>query len=148
MNWKEYDYTAQWGPGDHITFRPILEVRVSKSTESIPTLALVDSGTDGTLFNAEIARSLKVDLNKCQRIKIGGIGEREGHICKITLFIPDFRVSMDIPVVFVEDPPFDGLLGQMHFFERFRVRFEKDQKKFYIKDSAKKRLPGRKAQRK
>lgn len=134
INWKKYDYTGQWGLGNVITYRPLVEVNVSNgiSPKGISVLALVDSGTDGTLFNLEIAKSLGIDISKCKRVKVGGIGEREGFISDIKLTVPDFRGSMQISVIFVEHLPFNGLLGQRDFFEKFRIKFEKDRNKFYL----------------
>lgn len=134
MKWKKYDYTAQWGPGNTIVHRPLIEVRISSATNSkgIPILAMIDSGTDGTVFNADIARALRIDPNRHRKVRIGGIGEQEGFTCAIRLTVPDFKLYMDIPVVFLENPPFDGLLGQRHFFEKFQIKFDKAKKIFHI----------------
>ena len=134
LRWKEYDYTVQVGPGNSWVYRPLITVEISSkiSGESIPIKAMIDSGTDGTVLNADVARSLFIDPEKCQKVKLGGIGVTEGFTCNIKLTIPDFKVTMDIPVVFAEKPPFDGLLGQKHFFQRFRIRFEKDRNKFHL----------------
>ena len=132
--WKKYEYTGQLGPGNILVFRPIIAVDIANisGNEQIRTLALIDSGTDGTIFNADIARAIGVDLSKCQKVKLGGIGATDGHVSNIRLVIPDFDVAMDIPVVFVENLPFDGLLGQRHFFQRFNVKFEKDLNLFHL----------------
>lgn len=131
---KEYDYTGQLGFGNSIIYRPLIEVNVSSGigARGLSVLALIDSGTDGTLFNVEMAKALGIDISKCKRVKVGGIGEREGFICNVKLTVPDFRLSMDIEVIFVDQLPFDGLLGQRHFFEKFRIKFEKDRNKFYL----------------
>jgi hypothetical protein len=132
--WKKYDYTAQLGPGNNIAYRPLVEIRVSTASNVKPlsVMAMIDSGTDSTVFNAEIAYALGIDPKKCQKVKVGGIGSAEGFICTITMSIPDFNTAMQIPVIFVENPPFDGLLGQKHFFERFKIRFEKDKNSFFL----------------
>ena len=131
---KKYDYTGQLGLGNSITYRPLIEVNVSSGVgaKGVSILALIDSGTDGTLFNLEMAKALGIDISRCKRVKVGGIGERDGFISEIKLTVPDFRVSMDMEVIFVDQLPFDGLLGQRHFFEKFRIKFEKDRNKFYL----------------
>ncbi len=77
-------------------------------------------------MNADIAEALGIEKDSCQKVKLGGIGERIGFRCEIDIYVPDFNVTMkDVPVIFLENVEFDGLLGQSHFFERFNVRFEK-----------------------
>ena len=134
IKWKKYDYTVQWGPGNSIAYRPLIEVHIAspKNSKGLNVLALIDSGTDGTVFNADVARSLDIDPGACQKIKMGGIGVMEGFICDIKLTIPDFKISMEIPVAFLEKPPFDALLGQRFFFEQFSVMFEKSKNRFQI----------------
>lgn len=134
VKWKKYDYKAQIGPGNTWLYRPLLEVEISSraSRKSRPILALIDSGTDSSVLHADIARDLQIDLSRCQRVRLGGIGSLDGYLSNIRLFIPDMKTTMDIPVMFAENLPFDGLLGQRHFFERFNVRFEKSANKFYI----------------
>ena len=130
---KEYAYTAQSGPGyNGVVYRPLIEVKVSNKTGEMSLLALIDSGTDSTLVNAEIAKTLYIEPNTCQKVKVGGVGENIGFLCNVTLSIDDFSESMEIPVIFVENLPFDALLGQRHFFERFQINFEKDKNRFFL----------------
>ena len=56
----------------------------------------------------------------------------EGFICDITLIISDFKISINMPAAFLENPLFDALLGQRYFFERFNVKFEKNKNKFHL----------------
>ncbi len=134
LKWKAYDYTAQLTSGGAITFRPLMELLVSSHTRKHPgsILALIDSGTDSMVFSAAIARSLGIDPRTCQKVRLGGIGTSEGFISDIKITVADFNASIDLPVIFIDNPPFDALLGQRHFFERFKVRFEKDINKFYL----------------
>jgi len=134
LKWKEYDYKAQLGPGNALVYRPLFEVEISSRTsrKRRPILALIDSGTDSSVMHADIARGLEIDLAKCQRVRLGGIGSLDGYLSNIRLFIPDMKIAMYIPVMFAENLPFDGLLGQRHFFQRFKIRFEKDKNKFYL----------------
>ena len=135
MRWKEYDYTGQWGRDGHIAYRPLTEVRVAckgRENNGMAVVALIDSGTDSTLLDIDVAKTLGIDLMRAHKVKVGGVGERDGFVSDITLLIPDFDVSMNIPVVFTDGLPFSCLLGQRHFFERFQVRFEKNRNKFFV----------------
>lgn len=134
LKWKEYDYKVQVGPGNSWLYRPLLEIEVSSKSNSarLPLLAMIDSGTDSTVLHIDLAHRLRIDLSSCQKVKLGGIGTTFGYISTIQLIVPSINVSMDIPAMFAENLPLQGLLGQRHFFQRFKIRFEKDKNKFYL----------------
>jgi len=134
MKWKEYHYSGQWGKDGVVAYRPLIQVEVSRngSDTLIPIIGLIDSGTDGILFDIEVAKILGIDTNSCQRVRVGGVGEKEGFRCQINLSIPDFKVSIDASAIFTEDLPFSCLLGQREFFEKFHIRFEKNRNRFYL----------------
>ena len=134
LTWKEFTYTVQIGPGNSWIHRPLIHVAVSLRGEDnmVRIPALIDSGTDGTVLDAAIAQSLGIDPARCQKVRLGGIGSAQGFLSNVQLTVPDLDVTMNIPVVFAHHLPFDALLGQRHFFEAFRVRFEKDRNKFYV----------------
>jgi|SRR3989344_1226922 len=134
LKWQEYDYTIQVGPGNSWVYRPIIEIRVSQkgTPRQVPVLAMIDSGTDGTVLDANIAERLGIDPAHCRKVKLGGIGSVEGFLSTVHLSLPDLKIGMDIPIVFAHNLPMEGLLGQRHFFQRFKVRFEKDINKFYL----------------
>ena len=79
-----------------------------------------------------MASSAYASKTKCERGKIGGIGSLEGFRANVGILIPDFHAKLEIPVFFAENLPLDGLLGQKHFFQRFKIRFEKDIGKFFL----------------
>lgn len=134
QRWKAYDYQAQLGAGGSVVYRPLIQIEISRRAEDASTvvLALIDSGTDSTVMNAVFAPRLGIDKNACQTVRLGGIGTSNGFICNIRMRVPDFGVSIDLPVIFIENPPFDALLGQRHFFEKFDVKFEKHRNKFHL----------------
>lgn len=132
--WTEFDYTVQVGPRSQWFYRPLIEVEVSAggAGERLRVSAMIDSGTDSTVMRSDIAKRLKIDPKQNSRVRLGGIGSVEGFLCNVRLVVPSINAGMEIPVIFVEDLPVDGLLGQQHFFQRVRVRFEKDRNKFYL----------------
>ena len=132
MKWKAYDYTAEWGNDGSVVYRPLIQVDVSYKGKSTSIMALVDSGTDSALFNADIAKLLEIDLGLCPKAKIGGVGEKIGFRCDVNLTVRDFKVTMDLPVVFTDELPFGGLLGQRNFFARFHIKFEKNKNEFLL----------------
>lgn len=133
MDWKKYDYTVTGKTPDLLSPRPLIEVCFENKTGRFPVLAMLDSGTDSTVANAEIAEALHISPNTCRPAKLGGIGgEKQGFVCEIDIHIPDFDLTMHVPVIFIKDPAFDVLLGQLHFFKNFKIRFEKAHDVFYV----------------
>jgi hypothetical protein len=134
-DWHEYDYTTQLGPAASMVSRPLIEVVISCRTSSakIRMLALIDSGTDGTILHADIARSLGINPAECQRATLGGIGTTDNaFITNVKIAVPDFDITMEGPVIFAEGIHIDVLLGQRDFFQRFDIRFEKNIGKFFL----------------
>ncbi|HEY4487744.1 MAG TPA: hypothetical protein VI483_03210 [Candidatus Paceibacterota bacterium] len=134
IKWKEYDYSAQLGPRGSYYHRPLITVEIlyKPTGEKVLVNALIDSGTDGDVIHSDIARTLKINPATCRRAELGGIGSAIGFAAIVTIFVPDFNVAMDATVAFVDKLPADALLGQRHFFQRFKIRFEKDKNKFYL----------------
>lgn len=135
MAWKRFDYLLQTDrkqPGNYV-LRPVLEVEVFGPKGSAIFTALVDSGTEVTMLDAEIAESLGIDRSKCEPGEAIGVGgSKSGFISEITLKIEKFEDTMTTTVLFVDNFESDMLLGQQDFFNRFIVKFERANKKFYL----------------
>jgi len=114
--------------------RPLIgiEVWTIGGGEKVPILAMIDSGTDGTVFHADIADTLGIDGSRCRPGTLGGIGSLEGFYTNVKIVIPDFNITYEAPVFFGKNLPMDGLLGQATFFPLFKIRFEKAINKFYV----------------
>lgn len=134
LKWVGFDYTVQVGPGNNWIYRPLIDVEVSTKTsgEVVRIKGMVDSGTDSTVIHSQWAKALGIDRAQSQRVRLGGIGQAEGFLSNVRLTVPDMNTRMEIPVIFVDVLPSDALLGQKHFFQRFKIRFEKDKNKFYV----------------
>ncbi len=135
MNWKEYPYSAEYSEarGD-IVHRPMIALKVKKGNESHNCLALIDSGTDSTMIDADFAKILGVDESQCRKVKVGSIEktESQGFISRVKLSLEGFDDEFETEVIFVKNMVIGGLLGQDDIFERFKIRFEKKHKKFYM----------------
>jgi len=114
--------------------RPLINIEVWTigGSEKVPILAMIDSGTDGTVFHADIAETLGIDGSRCRQGVLGGIGSLEGFYTEVKIVVPDFNVAYQTPVFFGKNLVMDGLLGQATFFPRFKIRFEKHMNKFYL----------------
>ena len=135
MSWKQYDYTGQWSERYGVVYQPLLQVKLSNGNQSFWPLALIDSGAHATVANSEIASELGINLAPCPTRKVGGVGTALGRECDVGLDIPDFGISQKISVLFVDNLPFNMLLGQRDFFSVLDVRFEKAKNKFYLRRS-------------
>lgn len=133
MQWQGYDYKAQWSAKFGVVHRPLLQVKLSNGTKAFWPLSLIDSGSDGVLINSEIAEPLGINLSPCKEVQVGGVGSAKGKECDVTFEIPELNIKCDISVIFIENLPFNVLLGQRDFFSRVNVRFEKNRNKFYLK---------------
>lgn len=108
--------------------RPVITVKLSRDSHVIAAEALIDSGADISLFDAEIAEALGLKLFDGRRDEIQGLSHGSGlfyYVHDITLTVGD--LVMTVPVGFMPNmPDFGyGLLGQRGFFERCLVSFDR-----------------------
>lgn len=137
MAWKEYEYKQQWSDRFGSESRPMMQVKFSNDGNEFSPLSLVDSGSSATMINDEIAGILKINLNPCQEISIGGVGSAKGKLCSVVFEIPEFKIKKTIEAVFVKDLPFSVLLGQNDFFSELDVKFEQTKGSFYLRKPTK-----------
>ena len=131
--WKEFDYTGQWDGGTGLTHRPIVNIKLSLGSKSIPVVALIDSGCDCVMINKDIADAVNLTSNPLKKIRVGGItGTRDdGFKFDVAIKIAEFD-EFKTEATFIPNLPFACLLGQKGLFDAFNVRFEKEKRKFYL----------------
>ena len=97
-------------------------------------MALIDTGCDTTLMDADIAELLGIDSTKCEKIAIGGVvGESvEGFIGKVLLSVEGFDDKFSLEVIFVKGMKIACLLGHNDFLKIYKARFEPKRKKFFL----------------
>ncbi len=88
LEWVPCRYSARLDWQTYKTIhQPMLKVRLSVGTFTMPTEMLVDSGAQDTLLHADLAPVLGIDLSTCPTIPVGGItGRREGYIHTVDFF--------------------------------------------------------------
>ena len=111
--------------------RPYIPVTLrSKQREMQPMLALVDSGADFCLFDAELSYLLDIDLTKLETINLSGVaGAAEGYVAHIEVGVND--TFFPVPAVFSFDfspKGFGGVIGQVGFFDSLIVAFDRANK--------------------
>ena len=135
MNWRTYPYTAQWRRPHSMEYshRPLLNILIS-GKESGNFMALVDSGTDVTMMDSEIAVVLGIDSKGCQTGIASGVGgQKKGFLSKVKIQVPEFKKVITTTVLFVNDLSFPAILGQDDFFRNFHVCFDRSAKEFRLK---------------
>lgn len=113
--------------------RPVVEVTLGKNGKNRDFLAVIDSGADVTTMSTQIAEVLGIDWKNCHRGNLLGISgvTQNSYYDKLDITVKALYDTFTIPVLFTEtDIPI--LLGQEGFFDRYRIKFEKDHDTFEI----------------
>ncbi len=131
MAWKEYGYTSRWHRrAKRSVYRPLIDIEVSADGKSETFSALIDSGTEVTIMNEQIAQLL--GINSVGKTSAGVYTlddfpnmQKMGYIAKVNIVVPGFPCEvMTTKVIFADgtgNSPFDILLGQDDFFRRFLI---------------------------
>ena len=128
----KYKYTSFYTPEKTLKWvkRPMVEIEVFGPNESKSFDALVDSGADTSLFNI-----LGIDLEKAKPKRFEGIagGADVFLIQGVRIKLSYMNDIISIPVGFINSNSVGLLLGEEGFFDRYRIKFEKDHDSFEIK---------------
>lgn len=116
--------------------RPVVEVEIFGTNGSQKFNALIDSGADCSLFNAEIAELVGIDLSKSENRPFVGIGGKQQiktqFLDNVEIKVEGISKSIKIPVGFINSDSVGLLLGQDGFFDSYKLKFEKDHDSFEI----------------
>lgn len=113
-------------------FFPIIPFIVKNNKEFVPVNALVDSGATISLFNADVGRALKIDIEKGEKFCPTGIsGKILTYIHEVTLKIGEYEVKTK--VAFTDELAVKiNLLGRENIFENFSILFNDKLKKIIL----------------
>ncbi len=105
--------------------KPIIPIGLLFNKKFIRYEALIDSGADFNIFNAEIGELLDIDICSGKRIKFAGIAGKpfEVYLHNLTLEIGGWRHRIEAGFSYEISPYGFGILGQKGFFNLFRVKF-------------------------
>ena len=132
----KFKYTATMAPdtkGRYVK-RPLIELEILGKDVSVKAFGLIDSGADTTLMNIEYAKRIGIVWGD-GRVKsfVGISGPSEPcQLGVVPIKVKYFDEPIDLAVAFIDSPAVDILLGQEDFFERFRIKFEKDHDVFEL----------------
>jgi len=110
------------------TLRPVIEIKVKSSDRALKYHALVDSGADISIFHAEVADYLGINLSKGKKDIVTGVGGKssEFFLHKVVVEVGGWEHEIEVgflPVIGGRSVTY-GILGQKGFFENFVVKFD------------------------
>ncbi|MEK7170673.1 MAG: aspartyl protease family protein [Patescibacteria group bacterium] len=115
--------------------RPVLFlVLKGNKGESFKAPAIIDSGADTTTLHIQYAEALGISLDSSGHKDIMGIGKGKVPVYQgiFPFKIKEMGIDLKVPAWFVDSENVNILLGQEVFFERFKVKFEKDHDVFEL----------------
>jgi len=116
---------------------PLINVKVSLQSKSAITRALIDSGADINLINAQFGKLLGIDYKTGPKTSLKGIVNQsiDVYMHNIDLEIPRLTTyKTTMPFGFIDSSTVGILLGQQGFFDHFKITFEKFNNSFYIEE--------------
>ena len=134
----KFDYTATTtiDTRGKMVKRPMLELELldKKGNFVLNALALIDSGADTTMVNIQYASPLGIDLTNAPTTDVMGVAD--GVVLTRTATI-QFRIKqtgdiIEIPANYVDSNNVNILLGEEIFFDKYKIKFEKDHGTFEI----------------
>lgn len=114
-----FPYKKDAGGNDFPVIPITLELQKKKDF-----FALIDSGATVSIFKAEVAEALGINIEEGKEIYLGGVGGHiKGYLHKIKVEIAGKKFLC--PMVFSREYLVSfNLLGRQEFFKNFRIIFE------------------------
>lgn len=113
--------------------RPIIPIILIYGKIIVGYEALIDSGADYNIFDAEIADVLGIKLTAGNRRQVVGLGGRiKGYEHGVNLRIGEYQYKTNV-IFSKEIPPNSfGVLGNQGFFDQFDVGFSLRKRKIIL----------------
>lgn len=120
--------------------KPVIPIRISTERSSLRYAALIDSGADFSIFHAELAEYLGLDIHSGRKETFGGIQERggaEAFLHKVTLNVGGWDYKTTVGFSYDIAQHGFGILGQKGFFDIFVVKFDLAKEAIELKEEKK-----------
>ena len=107
--------------------RPIIPVGIFHNKNSLKYAALIDSGADFNIFDAELGEYLGIEIKSGVKETFGGVQERGGaevFLHEVTLNIGGWDHKTMVGFSYDIAKHGYGILGQKGFFDIFAVKFD------------------------
>lgn len=116
--------------------RPIIPIRISFNGVTARYAALIDSGADFCIFDAEVGEYIGINIKSGLKEVFGGVQEVDGSVAffhEITLSVGGHNAQALVGFSYDIAKHGYGLLGQKGFFDIFIVKFDLIEKQIEIK---------------
>lgn len=120
--------------------RPIIPIKISYNGFNARYAALIDSGADFCIFDAEVGEYLGINVRSGSKEVFGGVQEKGGAVAffhEITLSVGGYDVKTLAGFSYDIAKYGYGLLGQKGFFDIFVVKFDLMEKEIELKPKGK-----------
>ena len=117
--------------------KPIIPIKLSAGSRTIKYAALIDSGADFCIFDAEIGEYLGIDVFSGKRESFGGIqeaGEAAAYLHNVILNIGGWNYKTKIGFSYDIAKHGLGILGQKGFFDIFVIKFDLTKEEIEFKE--------------
>lgn len=118
--------------------RPVIPVVLSFGKKSINHEVLVDSGADRCFFDAEIGEALGLDVGNSDIREVFGVGGNKSsyylHPVTIKVGNKSHTVEAGFSPSIIGGIVHYGFVGQIGFFDKFIIKFDRPNKKVYLKE--------------
>lgn len=117
--------------------KPIIPIKISVGKKELRYAALIDSGADFCIFDAEIGTYLGIDVTQGRPEVFGGIQEKGGataflHQVVINIGGWDYKTTVGFSSDIAKHG--FGILGQKGFFDIFSIKFEYAKEEIELKE--------------
>jgi len=117
--------------------KPIIPVEIGYEGQPIRYNALVDSGADFCIFDAQIGEALGINVRSGKLEKFGGIqstGPGKAYLHQVVLNIGGWPYKATVSFSYDIAPHGYGILGQKGFFDIFSVKFDLSKEVIELKE--------------
>lgn len=103
---------------------PIIPLTLKSGNKKKDFFALVDSGATISIFRAEVADILGIEIEKGEQLYLGGVGGHiKGYLHELPIEVAGKKFIC--PIVFSREYAVSfSLLGRQGFFRQFKIIFE------------------------
>ena len=117
--------------------RPIIPISISTDSYPVRYLALIDSGADFCIFDAEIGEVIGLDVKSGKLETFSGIQPgkpTECYLHEVTINIGGHNYKTIVAFSYHISTKGYGILGQKGFFDLFKVSFEYQKERIEIQE--------------
>jgi|ERR1700752_2089614 len=114
-------------PGGELVRVPAIPISLTCNKRYQDIYALIDSGAEVSVFNAAIARTLNIDIERGKYLSLKGFigADVDSYLHQINVSIQGLGSADFLFAVTNTKEPQMPILGQRGFFDRFQIRFER-----------------------